>query len=414
MKYSSTYYKWEVLALLWIAYLLNQADRQIFNVVLPLIRADLDLTDTQVGFIATTFNLVFAILVPISGYWGDRISRKKVLTFSILLWSVATMLSGLSNGLLMFILFRSTATGMGEAMFGPANYAMIADYHKKTRAVAMGIHQTAYYIGIIVSGLIAGYVGEQYGWRNAFYIFGSVGVIHGFILLFRLKDKPKEKDHELANTGQPQISFIESIKTLFKVPTAWILTISFSGLIFVLTGYLTWTPDYLHETFSMNLASAGFHSMFYTHIAAFFGVLIAGSISDKLAVRNPANRILLQGIGLLAAAPFIVLMGQSTTLVAVYIGFAGFGFMRAFFDANTYTVLYDVIPEKYHASAAGVMQMIGFGIDSLSPVILGALKPVIGMSMGISCLSVIWIVCSILMFIAYKFTYLRDYKRAQA
>ena len=71
MKYSSTYYKWEVLALLWIAYLLNQADRQIFNVVLPLIRADLDLTDTQVGFIATTFNLVFAILVPISGYWGD-------------------------------------------------------------------------------------------------------------------------------------------------------------------------------------------------------------------------------------------------------------------------------------------------------------------------------------------------------
>ena len=414
MKYSSTYYKWEVLALLWIAYLLNQADRQIFNVVLPLIRADLDLTDTQVGFIATTFNLVFAILVPISGYLGDRISRKKVLTFSILLWSAATMLSGLSNGLLMFILFRSTATGMGEAMFGPANYAMIADYHKRTRAVAMGIHQTAYYIGIIVSGLIAGYVGEQYGWRNAFYIFGSVGVIHGFILLFRLKDKPKEKDHELANTGQPQISFIESIKVLFKVPTAWILTIGFSGLIFVLTGYLTWTPDYLHETFSMNLASAGFHSMFYTHIAAFFGVLIAGSISDKLAVRNPANRILLQGIGLLAAAPFIVLMGQSTTLVAVYIGFAGFGFMRAFFDANTYTVLYDVIPEKYHASAAGVMQMIGFGIGSLSPVILGALKPIIGMSMGISCLSVIWIVCSILMFIAYKFTYLRDYKRAQA
>ena len=414
MKYSSTYYKWEVLALLWIAYLLNQADRQIFNVVLPLIRADLDLTDTQVGFIATTFNLVFAILVPISGYLGDRISRKKVLTFSILLWSAATMLSGLSNGLLMFILFRSTATGMGEAMFGPANYAMIADYHKKTRAVAMGIHQTAYYIGIIASGLIAGYVGERYGWRNAFYIFGSIGVIHGFILLFRLKDKPKENDHELANTGQPQISFIESIKVLFKVPTAWILTIGFSGLIFVLTGYLTWTPDYLHETFSMNLASAGFHSMFYTHIAAFFGVLIAGSISDKLAVRNPANRILLQSVGLLAAAPFIVLMGQSTTLVAVYIGFAGFGFMRAFFDANTYTVLYDVIPEKYHASAAGVMQMIGFGIGSLSPVILGALKPIIGMSMGISCLSVIWIVCSILMFIAYKFTYLRDYKRAQA
>ena len=69
-------YKWEVLALLWVAYLLNQADRQVFNVVLPLIREDLGLSDVAIGSIATVFNLFYAVLVPIGGLVGDRFSRK--------------------------------------------------------------------------------------------------------------------------------------------------------------------------------------------------------------------------------------------------------------------------------------------------------------------------------------------------
>ena len=403
---NAKWYKWEVLALLWVAFFLNQADRQVFNVVLPLIRDDLHLTDMEVGLIATIFNLVFAILVPISGYVGDRLSRKWIIVCSIILWSGATMLTGLSNGVLLFIIFRSTATGMGEAMFGPANYAMLADYHTKTRAAAMSIHQTAYYLGVIVSGFIAGYVGERWGWRNAFYIFGAVGVIHGLVLIFRLKDKNREKGAE-----KEKVKFFESMRVLFQVPTALILTIAFSGLIFVLTGYLTWTPTYLHERFSMSLAEAGFNSMFYTHIAAFIGVLLAGRLSDKFAARKPSARVLMQGVGLLCAVPFIVLMGHSAGLASVFIGFAGFGFARAFFDANTYPVLYDVIPEKYHASAAGVMQMTGFAVGSLSPVILGAMKPHIGLSMGISLLSVVWVVCGILLLVAYKFTFKRDYEK---
>ena len=82
-------YKWEVLALLWVAYLLNQADRQVFNVVLPLIREDLGLSDVAIGSIATVFNLFYAVLVPIGGLVGDRFSRKWIVTGSILFWSDA-------------------------------------------------------------------------------------------------------------------------------------------------------------------------------------------------------------------------------------------------------------------------------------------------------------------------------------
>jgi MFS family permease len=400
-------YKWEVLVLLWFAFLLNQADRQVFNVVLPLIRDDLQLTDTQVGTIATVFNLVYALLVPFAGYIGDLFSRKWLIVLSVLLFSIATMFTGFSNSMLMLIIIRSIATGGGEAFYGPPNYALLASYHRNTRAFAMSIHQTSYYVGIILSGFIAGYIGEHWGWRSAFYAFGVVGLVHGIVLIFRLKDK-KEKQQTLK---VEKIKIQEGFKILFQTPTALILTISFSGLIFVLTGYLTWMPTYLYENFSMSLSRAGFHSMFYTHLFAFIGIIIAGKYSDKVAKKNPASRLLLQGFGLLAAVPFIVMMGNSGILLTVYIGFAGFGFARAFFDANTYTVLYDVIPEKYHSSASGIMIMTGFGIGSLAPVVLGAVKPVVGLSLGISALASIWVVCGLLLLVAYRFYFRKDYEK---
>lgn len=404
---TNTKYKWEVLALLWVAFFINQADRQVFNVVLPLVREDLDLTDVQVGAIATVFNLVYALMVPLSGYVADRYSRKWIVVGSILFWSMATMLTGLSSGVLMLVLFRSIATGGGEAFFGPANYALLASYHRETRAFAMSIHQTSYYLGVISCGFLAGYVGENWGWQNTFYIFGAVGFVHGLVLIFRLKD-PATPD--LGETAD-KVSLLASLRILYSVPTARFLTIGFSGLIFVLVGYLTWAPTYLYENFGMSLTEAGFHSMFYTHLLAFAGVLLAGRLSDHLARENPARRMLLQAFGLLAAVPFIILLGSAGWLPLVYIGFAGFGFTRAFFDANTYSVLYDVIPPRYHASAAGVMLMTGFGVGALSPLILGYLKPFTGLSTGFTLLAGVWVVCGVLLLWAYRYHYKNDYDK---
>ena len=320
------------------------------------------------------------------------------------------MCTGLANGIIMLVIMRSVATGGGQAFFGPPNYSLLAQYHNKTRAFAMSIHQTAYYIGIILSGYVAGYVGQVWGWRSAFYVFGAVGVIHGIVMAFRLKDK-KDAAPQTEMPVKEKVKFTTGFRVVFRTPTALILTLCFSGLIFVLTGYLTWMPTYLYETFNMDLANAGFHSMFYTHIFAFAGILIAGKLSDKFAAGNPARRMAMQGMGLLVAVPFIVMMGNSTVLPLIYVGFAGFGFARAFFDANTYTVLYDVIPAKYHSSASGVMIMTGFAIGALAPIVLGAMKSAMGLSFGISMLAVVWLVCGILMLIGSKYFYNRDYRK---
>lgn len=239
-------------------------------------------------------------------------------------------------------------------------------------------------------------------------------------MTFRLKDRrdtPAQAEEQFMEAAsvrdeKPQkAGFFTGFRIVFTTPTALILTLCFSGLIFGLTGYLTWMPTYLYENFQMDLAAAGFHSMFYTHLFAFVGILLAGRLSDILAKKCPSYRMMMQGAGLLCAAPFIVMMGNSATLWIIYIGFAGFGFARAFFDANTYSVLYDVVPERYHSSASGVMIMTGFAIGALAPLVLGLIKSSVGLSFGISMLAVVWFVCGIAMVIGSKVFYLRDYKK---
>ncbi|MBQ3212924.1 MAG: MFS transporter [Alistipes sp.] len=399
---NSKSYKWEIIFLLWVAYFLNQADRQVFNTVLPHIQEYLGATDATMGLISTCFNIFFACTVPFAGYFADRLSRSKIIIFSVALFSVATMFTGYASTVVLMILMRSIATGVGEAIFGPTYPAIIAEYHDgSTRARAMSIHQTAYYIGVIASGFLAGLIADKIGWQYSFLIFGAAGVLFTFVLLLRLRDKsPAQQKTETTQSAKP--SFFEAMAAIFKVPTAVCMIFGFTSLIFVLTGYLTWMPKCLMETFNLSAASAGFNSMFWTHAAAFVGVLVAGSLSDKLAASKGGgkNRLILQAGGLLLAAPCIVLMGLSKEIWVVYAALAGFGFFRAFFDANTYSILYDVISERYHSSSSAVLQMFGFGMGSLAPLILGLMSPKLGLSGGIATLSVIWVVAGVVLLVA--------------
>ena len=406
-------YKWEVLLLLWMAYLLNQGDRQVFNTVLPAIRDALSLTDTFVGLIATIFNLAFAIAVPIGGWMGDRFSRKWVVTLSVLFFSVATMFTGMATSFVWLIVLRSVATGGGEALFGPSNYSILAQYHTDTRARAMSIHQTAYYVGVILAGWLAGLIADKAGWRWSFLIFGGIGILWGILMISRLDNRPpsisSKESGEMAKPG-----FLDGFKAVFTTPTALMLTIGFSGLIFVITGFMTWVPAYLQEEFGQSQAEAGFNSMFWTYVAAFVGILLAGSLSDRLALRACRYRMYLQAVGLVLGAVSLFFMGGKSSLAFIYFCFAAWGFFRAFFDANTYAVLYDVTPERLHASCGSVMGMTGFAVGAFAPLVLGAMKQSMGsLSSAFPLLALIWIVCGLLMFVVARLFYAKDRAKIQ-
>ena len=412
--------KWEVLLLLWMAYLLNQGDRQVFNTVLPAIREALNLTDTSVGLIATIFNLFYACCVPFGGWAGDRFSRKWVVTVAIIFWSVATMFTGLANGVFLLILMRSVATGGGEAFFGPANYSLLGQYHTDTRARAMSIHQTAYYVGVILAGWLAGLIADRFdainpgnGWKYSFIIFGAAGIVWGILMIFRLKDKEVTDSAERRKAVQNPLTAIwQGFRTVFTTPTALMLTIGFSGLIFVITGYMTWMPAYLQEELGQTQAAAGFNSMFWTYLAAFAGVLIAGVLSDRFASKNRKARMLLQAAGLVLGAVPLFVIGESKTVWILYLCFAGWGFFRAFFDANTYAVLYDVTPPHLHASCSSAMITTGFAVGAFAPVVLGAMKDSMGsLQATFPVLGVIWVVCGLLMAVVSFTSYQKDYDK---
>jgi len=404
------HYRWELLLLLFCTYFLHQADRAIFGIVLPSIKTDLRLTDTQIGASGTVLFLVLAVMVPVGGWLGDRWSKKWIITCSLFFWSAATMLTGISRGLGGLVAFRSVATGGGESFYGPASTALIAAFHKKTRALALSIHQGSLYFGIMVSGFLAAWVSQQFGWRPTFYIFGGCGILLGGILALRLRDPAAAA----GETESPRESLppLESVKALVRIPTAPLLTAGFAAIVFVNNAYLVWAPLFIGKKFGVAEMTAGGYSMFYHHLAALIGVLIGGALADAVVPRKPKFRLQLQAAAMLCGVPLIFLLGRVNSLAALWVVIALFGFVRGLYESNTHAAMFDVVPQRLRATVVGLMIMCGFLLGSLSPLLFGLLGDrygtAAGLGIGFSCLSLAWLIGGLCLVSALVFTYNRD------
>jgi len=398
-------YKWELIALLWFAFLVNMADRQAYNIVLPLLSKDLGLTPVHAGLVASIFLWFYAALVPVGGFLGDIARRKWVVFGSLLLWSVGTIMSGLTTGLIGLIIFRSIATGGGEAFYFPSANSLIGQHHQKTRALAMSIHQTALYVGIIASGFVAGWLGKHFGWRSAFLVFGSIGVVLALMIGWRMRDDPQPA----RPANQTKVPVGELLRAIAGKPTVWSLWVAFGFFYFTQIGYITWMPTFLYEKFHLSLPNAGFSSMFYHHVFAGVGVLLGGRISDMLATRRRSVRIETEFTGLLFGAPFIFLMGVTNNFWICCLGLAGFGLFRGVYDSNLYATLFDVIEPRYRSSAVGLMLSFVFFVSAFAPVALGWAKTTIGLSTAMSALSISYVVGGLVLLAAWKFTFHKDY-----
>ena len=135
-------YKWVMLGLLSCAFFFHQADRALFGLLTIPIQDELGLTDLQIGWINTALFCTLALATPVVGILGDRFSRKWIITFSLLFWSLMTACTGFVGGFCGLVFFRSVATGGGEAFYCPSAYALLATHHRETRAVAFSVHQS--------------------------------------------------------------------------------------------------------------------------------------------------------------------------------------------------------------------------------------------------------------------------------
>ena len=384
-------YRWELLGWLWLAFFFNQADRQVFNVIIPVLRRELALSDVQLGLVSSVFIAANGLMVPIAGFLGDVYSRKRIIVISLFAWSMATLCTGFGMGLIYLIVVRSIATAVGEAFYFPSAVAMLSTEHVKTRARALSVFQTSVYVGLVASGWIGGAIADRWGWRAVFWIFGGAGLVLSLPLRARLRDRRAEDAGE-------RVAIRESLQAILGTPTARFAALACSAMIFVNVGYLVWMPSYLYERFHLSLAQAGLASMLVHHLFAFPGVMIGGMISDRFAPRRPQIRLELQAFALLAGAPFLYLLGRGSTEAVVYGALAGFGFFRGLYDSNTYPAFYSVIAPQFHSAASGLLIAFAFLVASAAPVLLGKAKETIGLAQGLSALSLVYVIGGLLAF----------------
>ena len=414
------HYKWELLVLLWVAYFLNQGDRQIFGAVLPEIEKATGWSPVQLGLVVTIFNVCYGLCVPIAGFIGDVFRRRSIVFGSLLVFSFGTLMTGSVSGLVLLILYRSIATGVGEAFYYPSANSLIGLYHHRTRATAMAVHQTSVYIGIVVVSVFAAWIATNFSWQTPFYVFGSFGIIWAFVVLFRLRDDHKDAVL-LRGENIPKQSATEESKSEEKTPlgnalrhtlskpTLYFLSLAFGGMVFVNIGFLTWMPSFLVGKFEFSLEWANLSSMLIHHGFAYVGVFMAATFSDYWAQKRKTIRMEVECLGLLLATPFIFLMGYADQPWLVYLALAGFGLFRGVYDSNLFVALFDVIEPKYRSTATGVMLSFAFVTGAFSPVILGGMKQYIGLQQGIMGLSLVYFMASVSIFIALKTCFLKDY-----
>lgn len=398
-------YKWELIVWLFIAFFFNQADRQIFNVLLLDIQSDLGLSSSQIGLVGTALLFVSGVLLPIAGILGDRFSKKWILVLALLIWSTSTTLTGFSGGLIALIMLRSVATGGSEAFYSPAANKLISENHGEgTRATAISIHQMALYVGFIVSGVIATQMAKYLGgWRPVFYIFGAAGIILAVLMAWRLKPDVTSGSGE--SWGQ---LVKDGVRAFFTSPTAWLLALALTGFQFSGQALLMWSPTYLRLEFGLDPTKAAFDASFYPQLAAIAGIFVGARISDRCVSKNKAARIWMLIVGLVLEAPFVYMVGQASTEMAVCAALAGFGFFKGVYDSNLFASLYDVIAPRYRSMASSFLLMFSYLLSCFSPWLLGKLEPTLGFSGGMVLLAVVYVVAALPLFVAIKSTLKKD------
>jgi MFS family permease len=179
------------LGLLAVTNLLSFINRNLIFGLFDPIKADLALSDTQLGWLASAFVLVFSLAALPFGILSDLRSRRTVITIGVVLWSAFTLASGLAGGFTQLLIFRALV-GMGAAAFSAAAQSMVADYFPlRGRAVALGILAAGITLGGVLGIWLGGRLELVYGWRTALIAVSLPGFVLA-VLVARLRDPGRD------------------------------------------------------------------------------------------------------------------------------------------------------------------------------------------------------------------------------
>ena len=214
-------YKRFVLVILTIVYAFNFIDRQILVILQEPIKADMNLSDAQLGLLSGfTFAVIYVTAGIPSAFWADRSNRRNIVAASLAVWSGMTAISGLVTSYTQLLMAR-VGVGLGEAGGSPPAHSMISDYYPpKQRATALSFYSSGIYVGILVGFAFGGVLAEMFGWRMAFLIVGIPGVVLAALLLLLVRE-PIRGRWDSAATNAQRPSFRDTLRVLRSRRSFW-------------------------------------------------------------------------------------------------------------------------------------------------------------------------------------------------
>lgn len=408
------HYKWRALALLWVAFFFQQGTRQIFGATLTSIQGSLGASAAAIGAVATVFTFAYGLSVPFAGVAADLFNRKWMVVSGVFVFCLGIFASGFVASLGFLVVSYGILNGFGQSFYYPSATSIIGELHKETRATALSILQMGLYAGIIGVSAASGWLAESgaEGWRIPFKVFGGIGILWAVVLAFGLRGNSSDridKIDRISKTDNPvnpvnPVQNKPTLKEAFKVfvgnPSALLLAGGLGMMIYVDVGFKTWMPSHLSESFGVAKGSAALNAVLWHYIGAFVGVTLGGRISDRLAKTRPSVRMETNIAGLALAVPFIVWMAYAPSLLLCGVAMALFGVFMGVYDSNLMASLFDLIPQRYHASGAGLMLSCAFVFGSTSPVVLGLVKDAFSSTAALASLAAFYLVGAVVIFVA--------------
>ena len=378
-----------VLALLLLAYIFNYLDRQILGILAGSIIADLHLTDTQFGVLSgPPFALLYSILGVPFALLADKTSRSRVIAAALTMWSAFTGLCGIATSFWQLFIFRM-GVGIGEAGGVAPSYALIADYFEpRRRARALAIFSLGVPIGLAMGTLIGAYIAHAISWRAAFYVMGVAGVLLAPVLLYFVRDLPRQPGASPAPIGQV-------FPILARKPVFWLMAFAAGSSSLCGYGLAVWTPTVLERSFGMGLLARGQFLASIVLIGGCTGVFAGGWLADRLGHLDRGWYARLPAIAWLVTAPTFAAGLLAPNLWIAWPLLLIPNALNILWLGPVITAVQHLVPRPMRATASAsfllINNLIGLGVG---PFLIGGLSDALKKSYGIEALRYAAVACT--------------------
>ena len=345
-----------VLFLTWLLFGTYYVNRFNYSPMIPLLRADLGISNTQAGWLMAQFFISYTIFQLPAGFLGDRFGPRKTLTWGAvisiagnLIFSQATSFGILSLGQL--------ANGLGQSMGWTSSLKLIVSWFPRSRrATAIGLFATCVTAGSSVGIRLSGWLGDHLGWRSSFIIPPVLLAIVALLFWMMVKDNPGEKglpdfddeillERQIENDPRSRLSLVLSNRIL------WSVALVYFCFVYVQFGCLVWIPSFLKEGYAMSVDRASTITALVL-LPGVFASPLAGFLSDHYfgGRRKP---LLLTGMFILALSTFLLSREVSISLAAGLLAIVGLMIIMP--DVLLAAYPSDILSRKLSATGMGFL-----------------------------------------------------------